>query len=134
MKTPPKPQTSLERLTADPAFQSRIRAARPTCPSTILAERCGIRHAVILKLIGRHLNCIEAGFGPVRFEATGGKRRVALLTEEQAFFVVMLLPPSPAPTLFKAAAVEVFFAMRDQRGNIPGILAQHQQMLLTATP
>jgi phage regulator Rha-like protein len=103
--------------------------------STTIAGRCGITHQAVLKLIDSHLASIEEDFGPVRFEAPDGKphQRIAHLTEQQAFFLALLLPNTDGAVEFKGGAVRKFHEMRDHRESVTGILVQeHQQKLLAS--
>ncbi len=74
----------------------------PTCPSTAIAEHCGIQHKNVIELIDKHLLSIEGAFGPLAFETRKGSpleqggfakpTRIAYLTEQQATFIIPEVP------------------------------------------
>ena len=97
----------------------------PTCPSTAIAEHCGITHQAVLKLIDAHLSSIEGAFGRVgfeirSFETPGGpqQRRIVYLTEQQSTFLITLLKNTDVVVRFKLALTQAFFTLRDRRENV----------------
>ena len=96
------------------------RGGTPTCPSTAIAEHCGIQHKNVLELIDKHADSIESAFGHVAFETrpfeTGGgiqRRRIAFLTEQQATFLI---------TMFRNTDVVVRFKLALKRTNPAAVL------------
>ena len=102
----------------------------PTCPSTAIAEHCGIQHHAVLQLIDKHLSSIESAFGYLAFEmrdnirlAKSGSQsthhvRVAYLTEPQATFLITMFRNTDVVVRFKLALTQAFFALRDRRENV----------------
>jgi hypothetical protein len=100
----------------------------PTCPSTAVAENCGITHQAVLKLIDAHLPSIEGAFGPLGFEIRKGSplehggfakaTRVAYLTEQHATFLITMFRNTDVVVRFKLALTQAFFALRDRRENV----------------
>ena len=102
----------------------------PTCPSTVIAEQCGIQHHAVIQLIDKHLASIEAAFGHVAFEmraqirkANGNStreyaQRVAYLTEQQATFLITMFRNTDVVVRFKLALTQAFFTLRDQREHV----------------
>ena len=102
----------------------------PTCPSTAIAEHCGIQHKNVLELIDKHLSSIEGAFGHVAFETRDEIRlgkpgvqssypvRVAFLTEQQATFIITMFRNTDVVVRFKLALTQAFFVLRDRRENV----------------
>ena len=102
----------------------------PTCPSTAIAEHCGIQHKNVLELIDKHLASIEGAFGPLAFETRAQIRkanagttreydqRVAYLTEQQATFLITMFRNTQVVVRFKLSLTQAFFALRDRRENV----------------
>ena len=102
----------------------------PTCPSTAIAENCGITHHAVLQLIDKHLHSIEGAFGHLAFEmlkpenqqvttaGPGMPTRVAYLTEQQATFLITMFRNTDVVVRFKLALTKAFFALRDRRENV----------------
>lgn len=90
--------------------------------SRTLAEKCEIQHESIQKLLSEHRQLIEEEFSTVRFEigpsnAKGGGgdgQRFALLTEDQATFLITLTRNTRPVIQFKAALVKAFREARSQ--------------------
>ena len=104
------------------------RTGIPTCPSTAIAEQCGITHQAVLKLIDSHLSSIEGAFGPIGFEIRKGAplehggfakaTRTAYLTEQQATFLITMFRNTQVVVDFKLALTKAFFTLRDRRENV----------------
>ncbi len=100
----------------------------PTCPSTAIAEHCGIQHKNVLELIDKQLSSIEGAFGPLAFETRKGSplehggfakpTRIAYLTEQQATFIITMFRNTDVVVRFKLALTQAFFALRDRRENV----------------
>jgi hypothetical protein len=102
----------------------------PTCPSTAIAEHCGITHQAVLKLIDCHRSSIETAFGHIGFEISkpenqqvtiagpGRPPRIAYLTEQQATFLITMLRNTDVVVRFKLALTQAFFVLRDRRENV----------------
>jgi len=93
----------------------------PVVDSRIIAEKCGIQHKNALELIDVHKDSIEPAFGRVAFETAtlstaGGpqKMRFALLTEDQATFLITLTRNTAQVVAFKVALVKAFAEARRQ--------------------
>lgn len=101
------------------------RGGTPTCPSTAIAENCGIQHKNVLELIDKHADSIESAFGHIAFETrpfetAGGiqRRRIAYLTEQQATFLITMFRNTDVVVRFKLALTQAFFALRDRREKV----------------
>jgi hypothetical protein len=106
------------------------RAGVPTCPSTAIAEHCGIQHKNVLELIDKHLPSIEGAFGILAFETRAQIRkanagttreydqRIAYLTEQQATFLITLFRNTDVVVRFKLALTKAFFTLRDRQENV----------------
>ena len=106
------------------------RDGTPTCPSTAIADHCGIQHKNVLELIDKHLSSIESAFGHLTFETRDEIRlgksgvqstypvRTAYLTEQQATFLITMFRNTDVVVRFKLALTQAFFALRDRRENI----------------
>lgn len=106
------------------------RNGTPTCPSTAIAENCGIQHKNVLELIDRHLPSIESAFGHLTFETRDEIRlgksgvrstypvRTAYLTEQQATFLITMFRNTAVVIRFKLALTQAFFALRDRREKV----------------
>ena len=102
----------------------------PTCPSTAIAEHCGIQHHAVLQLIDKHRTCIESAFGHLAFEmlkpenqqvtiaGPGRASRIAYLTEPQATFLITMFRNTDVVVRFKLALTQAFFALWDRRENV----------------
>ena len=102
----------------------------PTVDSTVIAERCGITHQAVLKMIEEHQDLIEKTFGHLGFEIrdeirlgkAGSKStypvRVAFLTEQQSTFLITLFRNTEVVVEFKLALTQAFFALRDRREKV----------------
>lgn len=96
--------------------------------SRVIASQCNVEHESLIALVEKHLHTVEEHFGVVRFEigkprkgSKGGRpARVALLTENQATFLITLLRNTAPVVKFKAALVVAFQAARQQlsKGNV----------------
>lgn len=96
----------------------------PLVDSRVIAEMCQVQHKPLRELIGDHLQTIETTFGPVRFETALGEKlpqggfgqgqRYALLTEDQATFLVTLTRNTEPVIRFKAALVTAFAEAKRQ--------------------
>ncbi len=88
--------------------------------SRLLAAKCGVQHQNLRELIETHQATITEAFGVLRFEtgkpsggSLGGRpERYALLTEDQATFVITLTRNTPQVVAFKAALVQAFAEAR----------------------
>jgi len=106
------------------------RTGIPTCPSTVIAEHCGIQHKNVLELIDKHRPSIEGTFGILAFEmlkpesqqvtisGPGRPTRVAYLTEQQATFLITMFRNTDVVVRFKLALTKAFFELRDRRENV----------------
>jgi len=106
------------------------RDGTPTCPSTAIAEHCGISHHAVLQLVDKHLHSIEGAFGHLAFEmlkpenqqvttaGPGRPTRIALLTEQQATFLITMFRNTDVVIRFKLALTQAFFALRDRREKV----------------
>lgn len=106
------------------------RAGVPTCPSTTIAEHCGIKHHAVIQLIDKHRPSIESAFGIIAFEmlkpqnqqvtiaGPGRPARIAYLTEQQATFLITLFRNTPVVVRFKLALTKAFFTLRDRQENV----------------
>lgn len=100
----------------------------PTCPSTVIAEACGVTHQAVLKLVDSHLASIESAFGPVGFEIRKGSpleqggfakgTRIAFLTEQQSTFLITMFRNTDIVVAFKLALTKAFYTLRDRRENV----------------
>jgi hypothetical protein len=86
--------------------------------SRLIAPRLGIEHINFLETIGDYESQIEQAFGIVRFETEklGGRgrpQRYALLTEEQATFVMTLSRNTPEVVQCKIELVQAFSKAKD---------------------
>jgi len=92
--------------------------------SRVIAEKCGVEHRSLYKLLGEYQATIEAAFGLVRFEIADGEpmpqggtrnpQRFALLTEQQATFVITLTRNTAPVIAFKIALVKAFYEARQR--------------------
>lgn len=92
--------------------------------SRTVAESLEVQHKNTLDLVRRYRDQIEKTFGRVAFETlsfstSGGNQpiKVALLTEEQATFVITLMKNSPRVVLFKALLTKSFHYYREALHN-----------------
>lgn len=94
----------------------------PVVDSRRVAKECRVQHQNLRELIETHQTIIEEAFGPVRFETGMGERlpqggfgkapRYALLTEDQATFLITLTRNTPQVVAFKVALVKAFAKAR----------------------
>lgn len=94
----------------------------PTIESIVMAERLGIDHPSLIKVIKKYEDKITERFQRVRFqirpfETKGGVQNVtvAYLTEEQSYFVATLSKNSERVVEFKAELVKAFQELRTKK-------------------
>jgi|GEM_PF-4888274 len=87
----------------------------PLVDTRVIADRCGVEHRSLYRLLNEHAVTIESTFGRVRFQiaplqTAGGKQNSssALLTEDQATFLITLTRNTAPVIAFKAALVAAF--------------------------
>lgn len=103
-----------------------------TVDSRIVADRCGVDHRSVFRLIRQHEASITEHFGVLRFEiaklgANGRPERFALLTEDQSTFLVTLTRNTAPVVAFKAALVKAFHEAR-RALEMAGELARPQPL------
>lgn len=91
----------------------------PYTTSEVISSKTGVEHQAVLKLIEKHGSRLET-YGRVRFEirpfkTAGGmqKRRVYLLNEIQAIFLITMMRNTERVLDFKQELVRRFFLMRE---------------------
>lgn len=92
----------------------------PFTTSTIIAERAGIQHHTVTRLIQQHEKDFKE-FGSLRFEIEVRKRKVGATTaknyklnEQQATLLFTFLRNTPTVIEFKKELVRQFYAMRKE--------------------
>lgn len=108
--------------------------------SLTIAEGTGNQHKNVLAMIRKHKAYMEK-FDPLAFKTLMGKplpqggygrpKYVAMLTEQQATFLMTLLRNTPKVVAFKFALVDAFFKARDllMTGQM-GLLQKHAILTL----
>lgn len=99
-----------------------LKGGVPLADSRMMAEKCGVDHRSLYRLIQVHAESIEGAFGTVRREITpsaakgggGDGQRFALLTEDQATFLITLTRNTPQVIAFKSALVKAFSEAKRQ--------------------
>ena len=103
----------------------------PFVDSRVVAEQCQVQHESFYKLLLQHQVSVEEAFGPVRFEIGLGERlpqgglgqapKFALLTEDQATFLITMTRNTAKVVQFKIALVKTFSDVRAQLAGRPAI-------------
>ena len=110
----------------------------PVVDSRVIAEKCGVQHESIQRAISEYQTTIEEAFGILRFEigvlsGAGQPPRFALLTEDQATFLITLTRNTPQVVAFKAALVKAFAEAKRQLSipafRLPTTFAESLRML-----
>jgi uncharacterized protein YhbP (UPF0306 family) len=82
--------------------------------SRLIAERLGIQHTSFMRMLEKHKSSTEGSFGGLRFQIgvpdkpTGNPPKHALLTENQAIFVMTLSRNTPEVIQCKVELVQAF--------------------------
>ena len=114
-----------------------IEASEPLTTSLHIADGAKIEHRAVLQLCKKHIKHLER-FGRVAFEmqpfeTKGGKqiKRILLLNEGQATFLMTLLKNTEPVVDFKFALVKAFLAAKDLMFNeYRGLAKQHANLCL----
>lgn len=106
-----------------------VDAGTPLADTRVIAKHIGVQHVSLYRLITEYHETISEAFGTVRFEigpsnAKGGGgdgARYALLTEDQATFLITLTRNTAQVIRFKAALVAAFSEAKRQLAERPVI-------------
>lgn len=96
--------------------------------SRVIAEHCQVQHQSLFELLKDYQGTFEREFSPIRFETGIGEKlpqggfgkapRFALLTEDQASFLITLTRNTDPVIQFKATLVKAFSEARRQLSTV----------------
>jgi phage regulator Rha-like protein len=86
--------------------------------SRIVAARCDVQHESVIRLLAEHAETITEAFGILRFEigilnGPGQPPKFALLTEDQATFLITMVKNTAPVIVFKKELVKAFRAAKN---------------------